>query len=184
MVRYKKVRPKHRKELSKPESETNIVDEWEFIDIDRDEQKRGLKRRDRRWKNMKLEEIRAKKAEKIAIKMAEKMKPVDPFRQPNEIELAWLRCDYVLWNIMETKAYAFMEHLRTTKPKAYKHLYKIFMSRNMMEHIQYFVDYFASGGITEERIKLSSVIKHYRKFQGEKVTNITIKRKNEEEREL
>jgi hypothetical protein len=150
------------------------------MDIDRNEQKAGLKRRERRWKEIESELASARKAEKIAIKNAEKM---GNSREPNMIEQAWLRCDYVLSNLMEPKAYKFMELVRVKDPECYKRLYRIFMSKNTMHHIQYFVDYFASGGTTQEPIKFSSIIKEYRKIKGIK-SKFTVKHKGEDDFDL
>ena len=156
------------------------IDEWEVADIDRNEQKLGMERRARRWKEIETQRKAEKKAEKKAIENAEKM---GQSRQPNWLEEAWLRCDYVLNNIMEQKAYAFMEHQRTTDPAMYKTLYKVFMSPNMMEHIQQWVSFFASGQKAIGRIPLSEVYKHYKKLKGIKGT-IKVVHKGEEEREL
>lgn len=171
----KRVRPKVR-------GKKDVIDEWEFIDIDRDQQKAGLKRRAKRWKEIDRQIANNKKAEKIAIKNAEKMNP-DLRRQPNAIESAWLRCDYVIYNIMQQPAYNQMEEFRTNDPKAYKALYKVFMSKYMMEHIQYFVDYFASGQVVKKKITLADIIKNYRKIRGIKA-KIIIKRKGKKDIEL
>lgn len=170
-----KVRPKVR-------GKKDVVDEWEFADIDRAEQKIGLKRRARRWKMIEKARKDAIKAEKLAIKNAEKMNP-DLRREPNELEKAWLRCDYVLSNVMQVPAYDMMEYLRINEPKTYKYLYKIFMSKYMMQNINQFVEYFAKGGKAKTMIKLSDIVKEYRKMKGIK-SKIVIKRKNQEDIEL
>jgi len=159
-----------------------VYDEWEHADIDRDEQKAGLKRRAKRWRDMELEEIRIKKMEELAIKKVEKVKELAT-RDPNELEKAWLRCDYVLSHIMDKNAYDFMETARINDPELYKKLYRIFMSRHMMENIGLYIDYFDKGGISPIIVTYGDVIKTYRKIKGIK-SIITIKHKNEEELEL
>lgn len=160
-----------------------VYDEWEHMDIDRNEQREGIKRREKRWKEIERE-IRLKKhLEKRAIENAEKMHEPPKTRQPNPIEAAWLRCDYVLYNIMTDAAYGMMEWLRIEDPTGYKHLYKIFMSRNMMENISLFVDFFAQGNTIPKRLPKSEVIKHYVKYRGYKPT-IIVKHKGEEEYDL
>lgn len=157
-----------------------VLDEWEIADIDRDEQRRGLKRRERRWKEIELEEKRIRAMEKLAKKKAEAIA-----RMPNPIELAWLKCDYILSNIMTKDAYDFLYNLISTDSEAYRHLYRIFMSPYMMERADYFVKYFHRGGKTpeEDLVQLSKVVKWYKKFRGIK-NKITIKRKGREEYEL
>lgn len=157
-----------------------VLDEWEIADIDRDEQKRGLKRREKRWKEIELEQKKIRAMEKLAKKKANIIK-----RLPNLIEQAWLKCDYILSNIMKKDAYEFMYSFISTDPEAYKHLYRIFMSPYMMERADYFVQYFHRGGKTpeEELIPLLKVAKYYKKFKGIK-DKIVIKRKGRKEYEL
>jgi len=174
--------PSWKKQRPKVRGKKDVVDEWETMDIDRDEQERGLKRRKRRWKEIEAHNRKIRALEKKALKKAQKIKP-ENYRQPTPIEAAWLRCDYVLSNIMDKKAYHFMEVAREKDVKCYKYLYKIFMSRNMMEHIQDFVIFFAKGGKSEELISFPTVIKHYRKYKGIK-SNIKIAHKGEEEYDL
>lgn len=172
----KRVRPKVR-------GKKDVLDEWEVADIDRDEQKLGLERRERRWKEIQAEQQRQRLLEKKAIKNAEKMKSPPNTRQPNELEMAWLRCDFVLWNMMDGEAYMLMEYLRTVEPDTYKHLYRIYMSKYMMENIEFYVDYFAQGHKPDHLIPKADVMKHYLKYKGYKST-IKIKRKGEEERDF
>ncbi len=183
MKNLPKVRPKLRKELNKPESETKIIDEWEIADIDRDEQKEGLKRRERRWKEIELENIRQKKLRELAVKKAEKMDQKSVYREPNELEKAWLQCDYILWNIMQKPAYEFMEYHRTEYPDIYKKLYRVFISPYMMENAEFYVDYFANGGKLDKPITLATVIKEYKKIMGVR-PEIRIIHKGEKERKL
>jgi len=157
-----------------------VLDEWEITDIDRNEQKAGLKRRERRWKEIELEKKKIRAIEEKAKKKAEQIT-----RMPNPVELAWLKCDYVLNNIMEKDAYEFMYKLTTTDPMAYKHLYRIFMSPYMMERIEYYVRYFRRGGKVPdgETIPLSKVVKYYKNFKGIK-DKIIIKHKGRDDRKL
>ena len=157
-----------------------VLDEWEIADIDRDEQKRGLERRKRRWKEIELEEKKIRNMKKKAIKKAEQIK-----RMPNLLEIAWLKCDFILHNIMEKDAYKFMYDLTSTDPNTYKHLYKIFMSPYMMERADYFVEYFRRGGKApdNELIPLSRVVKYYKQYKGIK-DKITVIHKGEKSREL
>jgi len=161
----------------------DVIDEWEWADIDRDEQKAGLKRREKRWKEINLEIKRQKNLEKKAISKAEKMETPPRGRQPTELEAAWLRCDFILYNMMTQAAYATMEWLRLNDPDGYKHLYKTFMSRNMMENIQMYVDYFAQGGKVDMQVKKSDILRYYIKYKGYKPT-IKVKHKGEKERDL
>ena len=172
----KRVRPKAR-------GKRDVLDEWEVADIDRDEQKAGLKRREKRWKEIELEIKRQKMLEKKAIANAERMEQPPRHRQPTPLEEAWLRCDYVLWNIMSQAAYNMLEWIRLNDPDGYKYLYKTFMSKNMMDNITYFVDFFAQGNKINKKLPKSEVIKHYVKYKGYKPT-IKIKHKGEEERNL
>ena len=171
----KRVRPKVR-------GKKDVVDEWEITDIDRNEQKMGLKRRAKRWREIETEKMLEKVAEKVAIKNAEKMNP-DLRRPPNLIEEAWLRCDYCLSHFMQPPAYNFMENVRMNDPECYKALYKIFMSPNMMEHIGDWVNFFAAGQKVAGRIPLSEVYKHYRKIKGIK-GKVVVKRKGKKDKEL
>lgn len=180
MPSWKKTRPKIRKHLGKKNPQVDVVDEWELFDIDRDEQKAGLKRRRNRWREVRKELALNKKAEKVAIKEAGKM---GNSRNPNQIELAWLRCDYVLSNVMQLPAYNMMEYFRLNQTETYKKLYKIFMSKYMMQNIQYFVDYFSNGGSVKKKITLAMIYKEYKKLYGIK-TKFTIKRKGEKDHEL
>lgn len=178
----KRHRPKVRKHLGKKNPKVDVVDEWETMDVDRDEQKAGIERRRKRWRQVETERLLEKAAEQAAIKHAEKMNP-DRGREPNFLEKAWLRCDYVLSNVMEKNAYNFLENIRVKDPECYKRLYKIFMSKNMMSRIQAFVDFFAQGGEVPERIPLSEVVKHYRKIKGIR-SKIKVVHKGEDDRDL
>lgn len=169
----KRVRPKVR-------GKKDVIDERDYADIDRDEQKRGLKRRERRWKEIELEIKKQKLLEKKAISIAEKMKQPPRSRQPTPLEEAWLRCDYVLYNIMTQAAYQMLEWIRLNDPTGYKYLYKTFMSKHMMGNITYFVDYFAQGNTINKRIPKHEVIRHYVKYKGYK-RKITVKHKGEDE---
>jgi len=171
----KKVRPKVR-------HKKDVLDEWEIADIDRDEQRLGLERRARRWREIEMELIRQKQLEKTAVKNAEKMN-IPRNRPPNELEEAWIRCDYVLYNMMEEDAYMVMEWLRLHDPDAYKFLYRKFVSKYMMENIMYYMDYFAAGNEAKYKIPKSHVMKFYKQYYNIK-NKITIKRKGKEDREL
>ena len=162
---------------------TEIYDEWEHIDIDRDEQRAGLLRREKRWKEIELVQKQAAALEKKAIDEVEKMKRDMKGRAMTAIEEAWLRCDFILSHIMEKKAYEFMEWQRLNDPQCYKFLYKKFMSPHMMHYAQMYVDYFARDGKPFRMVTHGDIIKMYRKYKGIK-TKIKFKRKGEKEYDL
>ena len=56
-----KIRPKNR-------GKKNVFDEWEHSDIDRNEQREGLKRRELRWKELIFEERLRRKREQACPK--------------------------------------------------------------------------------------------------------------------
>ena len=99
------------------------------------------------------------------------------------LEEAWLRCDFLLSHIMAKKAYEFMEWQRLNDPACYKHLYKNFMSKNMMHNAQAYVDYFAKGGKPWKLITFGGIIQAYKKYKGIK-SKIRIVHKGEDEKEL
>lgn len=107
--------------------------------------------------------------EKKAIDNADKMDTPPKTRQPTPLEEAWLRCDYVLWNMLDRRAYATMEWLRKNEVEAYKTLYRKLVSPAMMENIQLYVDWFASGGKCVQ-ISNKVVMKHYLDYKGYKRT--------------
>ena len=162
---------------------TEVIDEWELVDIDRDEQRAGLERRDRRWKEIKFAEKQKRLLEKKAIDEVEKMKRDVKGHAMTVIQEAWLRCDFLLSHIMEQKAYEFMEWQRLNDPECYKYLYKQFMSPHMMHFAQMYVDYFAKGGYPARMITHGDIIKKYRKYKGIK-SKIRIVHKGEEKKEL
>ena len=172
----KRARPKVR-------GKKEVYDEWEHGDIDRDEQERGMKRRERRWKEIELEQKKQRLLERKAIKNVEKMDRGTNGRPPTPLEEAWLRCDFLLSHLMDTKAYAFVEEARIKEPELYKYLYKQFMSPYMMHYAQMYVDFFAKGGKAPKKITYGAVIKAYRKYKGIKST-IKIQHKGEDEKEL
>lgn len=174
---------KRSKQRPKIRGKRDVVDEWEFCDIDRDEQKAGLKRREKRWREIQLDIEEKKELEKKAIENAEKFGRINPAGVITPLQEAWLRCDYVLYNIMEKDAYNFLEHKRKNDPDCYKYLYKIFMSRYMMRNIEYFVQLFANDYKLPKRIPLSEIYKHYRKYKGIR-PNIMVKHKGEKEKKL
>lgn len=182
MTSYKKVRPKYRDQVNKTESTKDMVDEWEIADIDRDEQKRGLKRREIRIKKARLLNEQLKKELEQATKPKDPNRPSN-VRPPNAVEMAWLKCDFILSKIMEEKAYEFFDKLRTQDPECYKYLYRIFMSPYMMERADYYINYIDSGMPIEQKIPLKEVIKHYRKYKGIS-SNIRVIHKGEEEKIL
>ena len=179
----KKVRPKVRKHLGKTNPKIDVYDEWEHIDIDRDEQKAGLLRREKRWKEIDLAQKQAAALEKKAINEIEKMKRDVKGRAMTAIEEAWLRCDFILSHIMKKKAYEFMEWQRLNDPECYKFLYKKFMSPHMMHYAQMYVDYFARDGEPYRMITHGEIVKMYRKYKGIR-SKFKIKHKGEEEKEL
>ena len=158
----------------------NVLNEWEFIDIDKDEHENLLKFRDRRWKEIKLEE---KQARELQERLAKKAKAEEKIREPTPADLMWLRADYVLSNTMEKKAYEFMYKLYLGDKNCYVYLFKIFVSKFRMDHIQWWVNFFASGNTVNKLIGYKDVIKHYREYKNIK-TKITVKRKGEEDCEL
>lgn len=172
-----------KKARAKVRGNKNVYDEWEHGDIDRNEQKAGLKRRDKRWKEIELEQIRQRKLEKKAVEMAGELDRGSKGRPLTELEEAWLRCDFLLANIMEKKAYEFMEWQRINDPDTYMRLYRKFMSKNMMRYAQQYVDYFAQGYRAPRLATLAEVIKQYKKIKGIK-TIFTIKHKGEDEHDL
>jgi len=173
---WKKVSPKAR-------GKKDVFDEWEIADIDRDEQRAGLERRAKRWKEIELGRKNKQNLEKIAIDNADKMVTKESlFKNPSPLKMAWLRCDFILSNIMEKEAYDFMEWQRVNDPECYKALYRKFVSPNMMINAQAYVDYFAKGGKAPKTISHSDIVKAYRNHYS--LTKITIKHKNEEECEL
>lgn len=173
-----------RRTRPKKRGKKDVFDEWEHLDIDRNEQKVMHKNRERKTKMDELDAIRAKKAERIAVSMAEKFNTHEIMRRPpNVLEEAWLRCDYLLYNMMTRKAYSFMDGLRLKDAKCYKYLYRIFMSPYMMEHANYWVKYFANGGKVQKRIDYAIVFKHYARYYGITPT-IKIMHKGEEEKDI
>ncbi len=172
-----------KRERAKVRGNKNVFDEYDWADIDRNEQKAGLARREKRWKEIELQFKREKILEKKAITNAEKMRQPPRGRQPSPLEEAWLRCDFVLYHIMTRSAYNILEFIRTNDPAGYKHLYKIFMSRNMMENITQYVDFFAQGGKVDMKIKKSDMIRHYVKYRGH-IPVFKVKHKGEEEHDL
>lgn len=168
---------------AKVRGKKDVIDERDYADIDKDEQKAGIKRRERRWKEIELEIKRQKLLEKKAVVNADKMNPEPNIRQPTALEAAWLRCDYVLYNIMMPPAYALMEWIRINDPEGYKHLYRIFMSKNMMDNIEYYVSYFAQGHTIPKQIPKRDVMMRYAKYKGYE-TSVKVRRKNEKEYEL
>jgi len=174
MPSWKKTRPKVR-------SKKEVVDEWETMDIDRDEQERGLKRRARRWREIETENLIKKAAEETALKNADKMKNVRVPR--NIIEEAWLKYDYVLANIMDRKAHEFLDKIRMGDVKLYNKLLNIFISPYMKEQIDVMVQYFANGLAVDEKITLPDIVKEYRKLKGIR-TKFTVKRKGDKDYDL
>lgn len=172
MPSWKKQRPKVR-------GKKDVIDEYETMDVDRDEQKVILKSREKRWKEIKLQQQRERQAEKKALDNAEKMDP--NLRSPlTELELAWLRYDYVLANVMERNAHIFFDSIRKKDIKSWHVLLDIFMSKNMRKNIETWLSYFDHGGMVKSKIKLIEVIKEYRKLKGIK-TKIKVMRKGEKE---
>ena len=53
----------------------------------------------------------------------------------------------------------------------------------MRNNIEYFIAYFGSGYVVKDKIKLSSIVKEYRKLKGERA-RILIKHKGEDDYEL
>jgi len=180
-AKVRKHKNKTKGDLAKKRVE--VYDEWEHSDIDRDEQEAGMKRRAKRWKEIELDQKRATELEKRAIDEVEKIKRKTLSAMTKPIEQAWLRCDYILSNIMEQKAYEFMEWQRLNDPKCYKWLYRQFMSKAMMVHAQTYVDYFANGNEPPYKVKYGTVIKAYKKYKGIK-SKIKIVHKGEEEWKL
>ena len=84
---------------------------------------------------------------------------------------------------MTQAAYFMMEWLRINDPPGYKAMYRIFMSKNMMDNITYYVDYFAQGGKITKKLPKSELIRHYVRYRGYKPT-IKVKHKGEEEHDL
>lgn len=168
---------------AKVRGKKDVFDEYEIADIDRNEQREGIKRRERRWKEIEHEIKRKKLLEKKAISIAEKMKEPPKTRQPNPLEEAWLRCDYVLYNIITQAGYNLMEWIRVNDPEGYKYLYRVFMSKNMMDNITDFVDFFSQGNSIGKRIPKHEVMRHYVKYKGYK-GKVRVKHKGEEEYEL
>ena len=163
---------------------TEIIDEWEIVDIDRDEHNLLLEHRDRRWKEVKLAQKQARLLEKKAIDEVEKMeRDKKGGRVMTALEEAWLRCDFLLSHIMEQKAYEFMEWQRLNDPECYKYLYKQIMSPHMMHYAQMYVDFFARGGIPARQVEHADIVRMYRKYKNIK-TKFKIIHKGEKERDL
>ena len=175
MAKWKKVRPKVR-------GKKEVYDEWEHHDIDRDEQKAGLIRREKRWKMMEMARQYQQQLEKEAI---DKAGHLDQKRNEllTPLQEAWLRCDFLLSNIMEPEAYNFMEYQRIHDPETYKKLYRKFMSKNMMENASLYVDFFAKGGVAPKKAKIGDVVREYKKIKGIR-TKFRVVHKGEEEKEL
>jgi len=179
----KRARPKVRKHLGKLNPKVDVVDEWEEGNIDRDEQKAGLERRERRWKEIQLAQKEEAKLNKKAMDNADKMERGNILRDPTPLELAWLRCDFILSHLMEQKAYEFMEYQRINDAEVYKQLYRKFMSRHMMLFAQAYMDFFAKGGKAPRIITFGEVVQAYKKIKGIK-TKFKVIHKGEDEKEL
>jgi hypothetical protein len=122
----------------------DVLDEWEITDIDRNEQKAGLDRRARRWKEIELEQKEYEKLQKALEKRAKAMES-KKIRPPTKAEMGWLKCDYILHFIMEPKAYDFMYKFTKEDPECYKYLYKIFISPYMIASADMWIKYFSTG---------------------------------------
>ncbi len=160
----------------------NVIDERDWADIDRDEQKAGLKRREQRWKEIELERKQLERLEKKAIKNADKMIDRDVNRPLHPLEEAWIRCDFVLWHLMTPEVYSTMEWLRFNDLPTYQAMYKRFMPKQMMRDINECVTWFANGGEVR-RITMTVFRKEYLKYKGYK-PSIKIKHKGEDDYEL
>ncbi|MHA2203897.1 MAG: hypothetical protein ACW991_09425 [Candidatus Hodarchaeales archaeon] len=182
---WKKTRPKVRKHLGKHSPQVDVIDEWEEMDVDRDEQKAGLKRREKRWKEIALEKGWKKKQIDKVIKNADKIEP-DLRRGLTPQEELWLQVDFVLSYVMEEKAYNFVNNVKARKDiKTYNKLLNIFFSDKMRANLAHWVAYFALNPYrVDNAITLASVVKEYRKIKGIKTTNIKIIHKGEDEKEL
>lgn len=177
----KRARPKVRKHLNKTNPKVDVYDEWEHGDRDRNETEQAMKFRARRWKEIELAQKQAAQLEQDALAEADKIGGKRSLlADPTPIEEAWLRCDFLLAQIMERKAYEFMEWQRLNDVTTYKKLYRVFMSRAMMRHAQLYVDYFAKGGKSPINITFPDIIKAYKKIKGIK-TKIKIAHKGEDE---
>ena len=130
----------------------------------------------RRKRNTELEGEALAKANKIGGKRS-------LLRDPTPLEEAWLRCDFLLANMMMKEAYEFMEWQRLNDVDAYKRLYRVFMSKAMMSNAQMYVDYFAQGGSPPRLITYPEVVKAYKKIKGIR-TKFKVVHKGEEEKEL
>lgn len=170
---WKKVRPKVR-------GKKDVLDEMEIADIDRDEQKAGIKRREKRWKKIELKQRLLDEQVRVA-KEREIMKR--KYRVPNRAEESWLKCDYYLNHVMEEDAYDFMYELTVSDPETYKKMFKVFVSPYTLHKIDDFVQAFATGSSVSKRITIGEVVKRYRKIKKIR-SKITIKHKNGDEYEL
>ena len=180
----KKGRPKVRGKMHKGRNKDDVYDEWEHGDIDRDEQTAGLKRRAKRWKEIELAQKNDTKLEQDALAKADKIGGKRSLlRDPTPLEEAWLRCDFLLANMMIKQAYEFMEWQRLNDVDTYKRLYRVFMSKAMMQNAQLYVDYFAQGFTPPRLITYPEVIKAYKKIKGIR-SKIKIVHKGEDEKEL
>ena len=171
MPSWKKQRPKVR-------GKKEVIDEWETMDVDRDEQERGLKRRARRWRDIEKAQAEARKVEREALKTADKIRK-DIRRPRNVIEEAWLKYDYVLANIMERRAHEFLDKIRVGDVELYNKILNIFISPYTKEHVDIMVQYFANGLSVAKKIALVDIVKEYRKLKGIR-TKITVKHKGED----
>jgi hypothetical protein len=178
MPSWKKTRPKVR-------GKRDVVDEYDLADIDRNEQKAGIKRRERRWKEIELKQ-KLKKAEiDNMLKKADKINPNIRQGLTPQQEL-WLQVDYCLAYLMEEKAHRFLDDIRIQGDiKTYNKLLNIFFSDVMRANLQNWLNYFdATGCRVPDPITLASVVREYRKIKGIKKTNIKIVRKGEKDKEL
>ena len=171
-----------RRQRPKVRGKKNVLDERDWADIDRDEQKAGLKRRERRWKEIELEKKRRAQLEKKAIKNADKMVDRDRNRPLHPLEEAWIRCDFVLYHLMNPDVYTAMEWLRFNDLPMYQAMYKRFMPKQMMRDINECVEWFAKGGEVR-RISMTVFRKAYLKYKGYKPT-VKVKHKGEKEYDL
>ncbi len=172
-----------KKARAKVRGNKNVYDEWEHADIDRDEQSAGLKRRDKRWKEILIEQQKQRNLEKKALEDVGYQNRGYKGRPPTELETAWLRCDFILANIMDRKSYQFMEWQRVHDTDAYKRLYRHFVSKNMLQNMQQYVDYFAQGYKAPRLIPFPEVIKYYKKIKGIK-SKMKVFHKGEDEYDL
>jgi hypothetical protein len=131
----------------------------------------GEKIRERRWKEIKQEEMIRNAKYKKLMNILEEKKIDDTPKQIDwkEVELMWAKCDFLLNQFLTDRAYYFLEVLRVQDPNIYRAMFPFLVEPQVLRRVDEYVRMVSQKPVPQkQKITIQKLTRLYNMLKGRK----------------